>query len=325
LIDGLWGTGKSLLAPIVSGMNKVEKVKIEGIYEYVSWLFYLEKINKDAALWMLRTYADISQYHNVIGREVNLRWNDDSGLKYASNKLQIIRRIFGGEGDCFAKEIDRENIAFCPMTHMLMLTPELLAAAYGKRLKIVEMVRHPLYMITNYKTYFERFDSPREGTISFTHNNTKVPWFARGWKDEFVQANYTERAVLCVTRLYPWLNEKIETSKKEGLDVLDLSFEEAVFETDKTLDKLMQFTGRNHHPNIKRILKKQMLPRDTIAKGRGHVSYGWVKNDQSEEEMYSDLMMMVKDNCSIELQRNLHNSVGWYDEKYPSKLAELAF
>ncbi len=27
-IDGLWGTGKSLLSPIISGMDRVEKVKI---------------------------------------------------------------------------------------------------------------------------------------------------------------------------------------------------------------------------------------------------------------------------------------------------------
>ena len=31
-IDGLWGTGKSIIAPIVGAMDGVEKQKIEHIY-----------------------------------------------------------------------------------------------------------------------------------------------------------------------------------------------------------------------------------------------------------------------------------------------------
>ena len=155
------------------------------------------------------------------------------------------------------------------MSHMLMLTPQLLPLAYGKRVRVIEMVRHPLYMVGHLAAYLARFESPREFTMAFYHEDTKVPWFAKGWKDEFVRANPTARAVLCITRLYPWLDDKIEKSRATGLAVLDLSFEEAVFETDKTLYKLEQFAGRRHHPRIASILKKQRLPRETVAKGRG--------------------------------------------------------
>ena len=34
-VDGLWGTDKRLLSPMVSGMDRVEKAKAEHIYEYV--------------------------------------------------------------------------------------------------------------------------------------------------------------------------------------------------------------------------------------------------------------------------------------------------
>ena len=81
VVDGLWGTGKSVLGPIISGMSGIEKIKADSTYEYISWLNSLGKIEKDAAIWMMRTYADSSQYHNRIGREINLRWSDDTGLK----------------------------------------------------------------------------------------------------------------------------------------------------------------------------------------------------------------------------------------------------
>ena len=40
-IDGLWGTGKSLLYPIVSGMEGVEKAKAEHVYDSSDqwWVF----------------------------------------------------------------------------------------------------------------------------------------------------------------------------------------------------------------------------------------------------------------------------------------------
>jgi hypothetical protein len=53
IVDGLWGTGKSILAPIISGMEGVEKIKAESLYEYMSWLHYLGKIEKDGAVWMI--------------------------------------------------------------------------------------------------------------------------------------------------------------------------------------------------------------------------------------------------------------------------------
>ena len=43
-IDGLWGTGKSLIAPIVCAMDGVEKQKFEYIYEYVCVRVQLKKI-----------------------------------------------------------------------------------------------------------------------------------------------------------------------------------------------------------------------------------------------------------------------------------------
>ena len=322
-VDGLWGTGKSLLGPILSGMEGVEKVKVESLYEYVSWLFYLGKIDKDGALWMLRTYADCSQYHNSIGREINLRWSDDTGLKNAPNKYKLIRRLFGNEGDSKVDEINNTNLAFCAMSHMLMLSPELLNIAYGERIKVVEMVRHPLYMVSHFSAYLARFDSSREFTMAFYRENTKIPWFAEAWSAEYVNGNEIERAVMCITRLYPWLNGKIEESRAAGLSVLDLSFEEAVFETNITLSKLEKFTGRKNHPRITSILKKQKIPRNTIAQGKGHASYGWVKNNKSEAETYAELLEKVQENCSANHLDELDKVIAWYNDKYPSKLADF--
>jgi hypothetical protein len=321
-LDGMWGTGKSLLGPIVSGMDRVEKFKIETIYEYISWLHHLKKIDVNGALWMLRTYTDNSQYHNTIGREVNLRWQDDSGLKNAQEKLKLVYRLFGEEGDSKVEKINSDNIAFCAMSHLLMLTPELLTLAYGKRIKVVEMVRHPLYMVNHFSAYLARFESPREFTMSFYHEDTKVPWFAQEWAEKFVCSNTTERAVLCISRLFSWLDRKIESARASGLAVLVLNFEEVVFQPQITLHKLETFLDRRHHPRIPTILKRQKIPRETISQGKGHSTYGWTRSGKSEGDMYSELWAQVQAFCSEELQHDLNKTIVWYNEKYPSPLSQ---
>lgn len=322
-IDGLWGTGKSLLAPIVSAMHGVEKVKIESIYEYTSWLYYLKKIDEDAALWMLRTYVDMGQYHNRIGREINLRWSDDTGLKYVQGKFNLVRRLFAKEGDKKVEEINQKNIAYCVMSHMLMLAPDLLLKAYGGRVKVIEMVRHPLYMVGHFSAYLSRFDSQREFTTSYYIGKQKVPWFVEGWADEFMAANHTERAILCISRLYPWLYQRIDEARQRGLEILVVGFEESVFQTNLLLNKLQEFTGRAHHENIDRILKGQKLPRASINNGRGHASYGWIRGDQTDEVVYQNMSENIRENCSETLYFDLEKTILWYNQKFPSQLANL--
>jgi hypothetical protein len=304
-------------------MHLVEKVKIESVYEYISWLYRLGKISRDGAVWMLRTYADTSQYHNTIGREVNLRWNDDTGLKFAADKLKIIRRLVGPDGDSKVDEINQKNLAFGLMSHLMMLTPGLLLPAFGKRIKVIEMVRHPLYMLDHFNAYLSRFESPREFTMAFYYNDIKIPWFVSGWEDEFLNANPTERAVLSIIRLYRWLDEQVTQAKVDGLSVLDISFEQTVFETDKILARLENFTGRKHHPKIGSILKRQKLPRETIAQGRGHSSYGWVKSDSTEEEAYLGYFRSIHSTCSPIIVKDFKELIHWYNAKYPSKLAQF--
>jgi hypothetical protein len=320
IIDGLWGSGKSLLAPIISGMSNVEKVKIESIYEYVSWMSRLKKVDNDAAIWLLRSYADMSQYHNVIGREVNLRWSDDSGLKFAVDKFKLIRRLFCAEGDDRVIEINNKNLGLCIMSHMLMLAPELLIPAFGSRIKIVEMVRHPLYMVEHFKNYLKRFESPREFTISFYSDGVKVPWFAVGWEYDFVHASPLERAVLCIQKLCLSLFQELSISKANGLAILDVSFEQMVFDTDAVLLKLELFTDRSHHKSINSILKKQKIPRESIAAGRGHGSYGWVKGNLSEEDAYLNHIQAIKSGCGANLFQDFNNLIVRYNDSYPSKL-----
>lgn len=324
IVDGLWGTGKSLLGPIISGMERVEKVKIEHIYEYVSIMRHLDKISPDAATWMLNTYADLSQYNNLVGREVNLRWSDDSGLANNPNSFRYIKRLFGSEGDQKVADIDKNNIALNVMSHMLMLIADPVFEAYGDRAKIVEIVRHPLYMVKHWCAYLQRFDSPREFTVSFNYKGNKVPWFAAGWEEEFIAANTTDKALYSIVKLYEWLDTATRAASTKGNKVLTLSFESLVMTPDEPLQQLESFLGRRHYPRLTAILRKQKIPRRTISQGKGHTTYGWSKKDseKNEQQTYAENLEYIKATGSSENVNKLLKLIEVYNDKHPNILAQ---
>jgi hypothetical protein len=324
IIDGLWGTGKSLLGPIISGMKRVEKVKIEHVYEYVSILHHLDKISPDAASLMLKIYVDMSQYKNLIGREINLRWGDDTGFAANPNGLRYVKRLFGGEGDQIIADINNNNLALNIMTHMLMLVAKPVFDAYGDRVKIVEMVRHPLYVVKHWYTYLQRFESPREFTVSIDHKGSKVPWFAAGWENEFVEANTMDKALLSIIKLYDWLDTSTKDAIAKGGSVHTISFESLTMTPNEPLQTLASFLGRQHHSRLPSILRKQKIPRNTISQGKGHASYGWSKKDskKDEQQIYAQHLEFAKTNGSSGNMDKLQNLIESYNDKYPSVLAQ---
>ena len=49
VVDGFWGGGKSVVTSIIGSMARVEKKKVEHVYEYVCIAHSTGKMNTDAA------------------------------------------------------------------------------------------------------------------------------------------------------------------------------------------------------------------------------------------------------------------------------------
>jgi hypothetical protein len=317
-IDGFWGTGKSIIAPIVGAMEGVEKQKIEHIYEYLCVLIYLNKIEADAADSLLKIYADLSQYNNLIGREVNLRWHDDSGPRNNPNSLRYVQRIFGKEGDKIIEDINEQNLALNVMSHMITQISEPLVNAYGNRLKIIEMVRHPVYMVQHWYSYLSKFDSEREFTISFDHNNQKVPWFASSWKDKYVEMTVMDRALNSIIFLYDLLFKSLDNLNIQSSNILVISFESFVMNTEDELQRLQDFLGRSHSNKIKKILKQQKIPRKQLSQGKGHIGYGWKKIEtNTEHEYYKSQIDFIYKESSKDVLDSFKLLIKKYNDRWP--------
>ena len=324
VVDGFWGGGKSVVTSIIGSMARVEKKKVEHVYEYVCIAHSTGKMNTDAASAFLKIYADLSQYNNLIGREVNLRWSDDSGLRNNPGSLTYLKRLFHPGGDGIADQISERNLALLIASHELISVSDLLYESYGSRLKLVEVVRHPVHLFNNVRDYTAKFERTREFTLSFEVSGVKVPWFAADWADEFVSSSITDRALLSIARMQSEMFSSIDSINAALKPLLVLSFENTVLQPEDSIEKLEVFLNRPRTPRTNRVLRQQNLPRKQISAGKATSSFSFTSNSaSSEHETYKEIFKEIEAGGSLSAINEFRSAVNAYNLRWPSQLNEF--
>jgi hypothetical protein len=322
-IDGISGTGKSLISPVISGMTGVEKQKLEEVFPDICILHKYGKITDDACSFLINKYTDLYQYNSLIGREVNLRWGDDSGIKNNPDVWKYFTRLFAKEGSQVIKKINNENLALNILSNDIILADNLLFKTLKNRMKMIEMVRHPLYMVAHWTSFFSRFDQTRIFNLSTEYKGSKLPWFILDNQDKFLLLNNTEKAIYSIHFLYEELFTKLDNHKYRD-QILLLTFEECCMDTKRILKTLEDFLGRKHSNRLSSILKKQKLPREQINQGKGLKKYGFkISTFKTEECQYNSLMSSYENDVSTDTIAKLLHCIDRYNKNFPSILSNF--
>lgn len=324
VVDGFWGGGKSVVTSIIGSMTGVEKKKVEHVYEYVCIANSFAKMDADAATAFLKIYADLSQYNNLIGREVNLRWVDDSGLRNNPGSLAYLTRLFHPGGDRVAEHISNKNLALLIASHELIAVSDPLYLAYGSRLKLVEVVRHPIHLFNNVRDYTAKFERAREFTLSFELKGVKVPWFAATWADEFVASSIADRALLSIARMQTEMIDAIDKICEAKNPLLVLSFEDTVLRPQEAIEQIAKFLNRSSTRRTKKVLRRQNLPRTQISAGKATSSFSFTSSDStSEAQTYKTISAEISASCSKNAIAEFKTAISTYNSRWPSQLTAL--
>ncbi|MBI1911078.1 MAG: hypothetical protein HYS21_03675 [Deltaproteobacteria bacterium] len=317
-VDGLWRSGKAILGPVLRCYERVEKQRLEHIYEYLCVMHRHGKIDTDAAMTLMRMFSDIAMYNMMISREVNLRFFDESGLFNNPNCLTYLTRLFHDDGDSVMERIKRDRPILQLMTHMMFPGVDLVFKAFGSRAKVIEMVRHPLYMVEGWDNYIDRCGTdPREFTLWLEHDGRCLPWFANGWENKYVSSSRIDKVIYSMK----WLFDQMDNAGK-GLNdeqrkqVLIIPFEKFVVGPYPFLDRIESFLGTKLTPAIAKTLKKQKCPRKYISAGRGHDRWGGNPPDIDDIEDYNRRIEFVRANASNEAYTVLKELSLQYETKY---------
>jgi len=288
-LDGLSGTGKTMMGPILSSFARMEVQRFDHIHEHVCALRFLGRIEEDAATSLVRLYVDLACYNVMIGRESNFRWKDLSGVLSNPRGLRYLKRLFQSDGEAVMDRIKETRPILQIHSHQVLGISDTLFAALGKRLTMVEMVRHPLYLISHWYSCVDRFAlDPREFTIWLDHKGASLPWFTRGWEDEYVACNKMDRVIRLLDRLIQSAEDAmIAMDEATRAQVLLIPFERFVVEPWPYLKQIENILGTTTTSATRRSLRKQKVPRKLITDGRDleiYRRYDWHLPDKDSTE-----------------------------------------
>lgn len=278
-VDGLPGCGKTMLSPIVGSLPRVQLIQYAYEIEYVCALNSLQKMEPDAAKVLVRMFTDLKLYNVMMGRETNFRLKDISGVFQNARSLGYLLRLFQTGDDAVIPRIEKKRPILHLTTHQLLPFSKILFEALGERGVLIEVIRHPLYMIRQQAINHVRYGKdPRMFTLCLDYQGQSVPFFAKGWEKLFLESNSVERSIYAIQHLMPQIWQFLEKEDTGRFRVLCIPFERYVLNPWPYMEKLEHLLDMKIDGTTRRMMKKQKVPRAKIADGLDldiYKKYGW--------------------------------------------------
>jgi len=99
--------------------------------------------------------------------------------------LKYVKRLFYEDGKVVLDRIQKEKPILHIISHQPLGTMDLAFRAFGNRLRVIEMVRHPLFLLEHWYSYIDRHGTDRRDfTIWINYKRKALPWFAVGWEEK---------------------------------------------------------------------------------------------------------------------------------------------
>jgi len=286
---GLPACGKSLLTAVLGSLERVEIQKYNYMIEHICSLYFLDKISEDVAIAMIRMQTDIDLYNMMMAREANFRYKDLSSIFKNPRPWRYIRRLFTPGGEEVVERIQKERPIHHVLTHHLMIHSVPIAKALEDRFSLVELVRHPLYVIKQWHLYIEHYTTdPRDFDVWYDYKGSPLPFFAKGWEDLYVRSNPMDRSIYSIERYNHFAKASFEKlSNEQKSRVIVVPFEKFVKDPWPYLGRIEELLGTHKTPSTLRELKKQNVPRKMVADGIGRSIYracGWEPSEKGATE-----------------------------------------
>lgn len=267
VLDGISGTGKTMFSPLLSSFDRVQNARFEYMFEYLCIATSKHKVSTDAAFSLLNLLADVKCYDGMISREVNFRPTDLSSVFNSSRPFKYLQQLFMSDGASVSARIEKENPSLLLVTHQLLGCMQPAIDAFGDRLRVVEMVRHPLYLLDHWNSVMAIYETnPADFTLWLDFNRRQVPWFAKGWESDYIRASAFDRAIYSVASL---MKHVFEYYQKEGKSsaIAFVPFEHFVLSPGPYVRRMEDFLGSRSTSATQRALKSQKVPRSSINAG----------------------------------------------------------
>ena len=329
-INGFPASGKTMLCPIVSSINKVESVIFPYEIEWMGSLLYTNDTTRHGFEEFVKQFCDHTIYCQMMGRNSNFRRGDITSVLNKKDFMKYAKRLFGKGDNDIPKQINDQKPILCfSATHLSFVIEEIFSALEARCLYI-EIVRDPIYMFKQIKILFEEIynKNPKKFfTFTFSLNKEKY-LFYDFYNDRnnltslnkidnlnYNVVNYLEK----ICNFYFNLNfEKIKTKNSK---LILLPFENFVIKPDLWIGEILNFLDQAQTPNLTNELKRQNVPRKVLTQGFKREVYERYGNKIISEK---ELKNTSYDDADSKYIEDIKNYIGEKDSEAFKKLLKIS-
>jgi hypothetical protein len=314
--NGFNASGKTMLGPIISSIEKVESMLFPYEIEWVSSFLYNESISQESYREFVRQYIDHSIYNQMMGRNSNFRVSDISSVLKSKHKFQYIKRLFKKGDNHIVEKIKSENHTLSFVTCNLIFFIQNLADTLGSRMLFIETVRDPIYMFKQLKILFKQviIDNPeKDFTIRVRQDNFSSFYFDYFTDSKFFfkdSNNIDELVVMYLERIIQFYSSvDFKNLNLNGSTLLILPFENFVTSPDPWINNILNITDSKKDFNLKQEMKKQKVPRKILTEGLKRDVYERYGNkpDNFSKDDYVTNDQKYRQNLSLEFDGGDNN------------------
>lgn len=309
-----------MFSPLIASFKGVQNPRFEYMFEYLAISGLFNKADMDTTSTLLKLLVDIKYYDAGISREVNFRPTDLSSVFSNGNGFKYLKQLFQEDGGEAANRLKNESPTFFLVTHQLLSCMNVMNEAFGERLKVVEMVRHPLYLLDHWLSYIDMHGTnPRDFTVWIDYEGHSLPWFAKKWEKKYIDSSPFDRVIYSIDSLMTEVYACFENNKKSN--IIFIPFEKFVLQPKPYLKDLEEFLGINQTQYTKKHLKNQMVPRANIHSGPQksiYKRYGLKgsKVNIPHKKDYEARLKKAESYCSVESIEVFHKCIKKYESLF---------
>ena len=300
-VTGLTRSGKTMLMPIVSSMERVEHLAYNYLMEQIPMMHVLGLISDEAAICLMRYAVDNMFYDLTIGRNLNLRFGDLTSVWKSTQPFRYLKRLFAKEGDAALESIMQKNHFFLLQLHDAIWHIDIYCKSFPE-MKMIHITRHPVSMVYDwYKKGYgaDFFENPRNATLTIEWKTKQLPYYAAGWEQEYLNMSEIDRIIHMIKTLEDNHREKYDPlPESTRRKIRIISFEKMVTSPEPILRDISEFLGTALTRHTSRICKRERCPRK-------------LRREDRDKELE-----VIKGLCSDDALRILMSMSNEYEEQY---------
>ena len=313
LLDGLTGTGKTMIMRILDTYSSVTPPKFNYQLEQILIGINIGEIGKDFGMQLLQLLLDQIQYDLAIGREINLRPRDLSSVLSSTKRFVYLSNLLKSDGSSVKERILKKNQDLLLVTHQLLDAATTINCIPGKTLTHILCVRHPYFLVAHWESYI-----PMQGKspTDFQLINGITPWFIKEFKDVYASLNTKERAMCSIIEA---TNKSLDFIEQGTSNLLVFDFEKFVLNPNRYLELLSEALPSPDNRRLKKVLRAEKLPRSHISDSVVRAIYKRYGSETlSTKHQHNEDYKIMRERSKLDVDLGIYNAFEVMAKRYES-------